>query len=1038
MNLAALSIKRPIFITCLFFLTILVGFISFKKLGVDLFPNITFPVVGIITTYPGAGPLEIETLVSKPIEDVLSGVSGVKSLKSTNKEGISFVIVEFNLEIDLKYAEQQVRDRLSSVRSKLPEDADDSIIQTFDPADQPIISLSLKANLKPAELYDLADQTIRPLIEQVKDVGKVEVWGGRKREIQVLLDQDQLRRREVSATQVVTQLATSGKNVPAGKLEMTGKESTIRSMGEFQSLKDIEKTLVNFFGNEQPIQIKDVANVVDGLEDETTKTFINGETALTLRVYRRSGSNTIAVVNAIKKRIAKINEDIQFQNEEFSLVTVLDGSKPIYANVIDVTESIALGIILTVLVVFLFLGNIRSTLITSIALPNSLLGTFILMLLAGFTINIMTLLAMSLAVGLLIDDAIVVRENIFRHIELGEKPMIAAAKGTQEVLLAVVATTFVVIAVFGPIAFLKGIVGQFFREFGLTICFAMLISLFDALTMAPMLSAYFAGHTSHSESPGLFGRLAKSSKKLLDRAHRGMENFYGRVLGFTLRNPLLTLFIALMVFVLSFIPLMSVPKTFLPPVDNGEFVVKMDMPAGTDLDTMNEVATQLDKDIRKHQEVNLTLLTVGGINGESNEANIYVEMVPYGKRDINTSEFREIVRQDSQKYSHTNPRILDVGAFGEEQPFNLNIVGPDLEELEKISQKVLEKLKTYNDLQDVDVSYRSGKPEFRIVPQPAQAKLLGVNSTVIGQEIRTLVEGTVASVYRENGKEYDIRVRLKDEQKNLKERFSQTFVPNINGRLVRLADVTKPLEIAGPSTINRQDRGRYVQISAGLNPDGKGLGQVIKDIQKMFSSKEVELPKGVKYEFWGQAQDFQDLMSNMVFALLVAIMLIYMVLASLYESFITPLTIMLVLPLAICGAFYALAITGKSFDIFSIIGGIMLLGIATKNSILLVDYTNQLLAEGKDLKSAIIHAGKTRLRPILMTSVALIAGMLPVAIGLNEASRQRTSMGVAVIGGLISSTILSLVVVPASYAYMERLRTWVKRMFDKVSTTKIT
>jgi HAE1 family hydrophobic/amphiphilic exporter-1 len=1037
MNLADLSIKRPVFISCVFVLMLVVGGLSFGKLGVDLFPNVTFPVIGITTTYPGAGPLEIETLVSKPIEDSLSGLSGIKSLKSINKESISQVIIEFTLETDLQYAEQQVRDRLTSVKSKMPDDAEDYIVQSFDPSDQPILSLSIKADLGPAELYDLADQTLRPLIEQVKDVGVVQVVGGRKREVQVLMDQNLLTRRQVSGTQIVNQLAIAGKNVPGGKLENAGTESTIRSMGEFQNLKDIEKTLVNFYGNEQPIQVKDVAQVVDGLEEEKTRMFINGEPTLTLQVYRRSGSNTIAVVQAVKKRVEKINTDLGHQYKNFNVGIVRDDSKPIYANVLDVTESITLGIILTIVVVFLFLGNIRSTVITGVALPNSLLGTFILMAMAGFTINIMTLLAMSLAVGLLIDDAIVVRENIFRHIELGEKPMIAASKGTKEVTLAVVATTFVVISVFGPIAFLKGIVGQFFREFGLTICFAMLISLLDALTMAPMLSAYFAGNL-HAKPKTFIGRWLKAGTDLFDRAHHAIENFYEHVIKFTLRRPIMTLFSSLVIFIASFFALSTVPMTFLPAADVGEFVVKLDLPAGTDLETMSKVAESLDQDIRKHKEVRITLTAIGGANGESNEANVYVDMVPYKERKhMNTSQFREIVRELGKKYAHANPRILDVGAFGEEQPFNLNIVGSELEQIEAVSREIVEKIKDHQDLKDVDMSYRAGKPEFRIAPDAARSKLLGINSTLIGQEMRTLVEGTVPAVFREHGKEYDIRVKLREDQKNIKERYNQIYVPNINGRMVKLADVAKPQEVSGPSTINRQDRGRYIQISAGLNPDGKGgLGQVIQDIDKMISTGEVKLPQGVKYEYWGQAQDFQELGQNMMIALILAVLFIYLVLASLYESFITPLTIMLVLPLAVCGAFYGLAIMRSSLDIFSIIGCILLLGIATKNSILLVDYTSQLTKEGMDLSSAIIKAGRTRLRPILMTSIALIAGMLPVAIGLNEASRQRTSMGIAIIGGLISSTVLSLVVVPASYAYMERLRGFITRLFNKVSTTQ--
>lgn len=1035
MNIAKLSINRPVFIACVFFLMIIVGILSFQKLGVDLFPDVEFPVIIITTTYPGTGPLEIETLVTKPIEDGMSGLAGIKSLKSTNKEGVSLIIIEFTLETNLQYAEQQVRDRLGTVRSKLPDDVDEPIIQTFDPSDQPILSLSLKADLKPGELFDLADQDIRPLVEQVKDVGRVEVVGGRKREIQILLNQDKLKNRELSATQIVNQLAIAGKNVPGGKLTTGGKESTIRSIGEFQNLKDIEKTIVNFYGNEQPTQVKDIAKVVDGLEEEKTRTYVSGEQALSLQVYRRSGSNTIAVASAVKKRIEKINQDFKDQYKNFAIDIVRDGTKPIYANVIDVTESISMGIILTVLVVFVFLGNVRSTIITGIALPNSLIGTFILMAAAGFTINIMTLLAMSLAVGLLIDDAIVVRENIFRHIELGEKPILAAEIGTKEVTLAVIATTMVVISVFGPVAFLKGTVGQFFKEFGLTICFAMLISLFDALTMAPMLSAYFAGKVNNNPKT-FFGKLSRSLLNAIDRAHTGVENFYEWLLEKVLRRPIPTLFISFMIFILSFLTFAKIPFTFISANDIGEFAVKLDLPAGTDLIGMDELTTKLDQQIRKHPEVRLTFAAVGGQNGEPNEATIYVELVDSKQRTMNTSQFKDIIRKESEPFKEANPRIMDVDAFGAEQPFNLNIVGANLEQIRDIANQVFQKIKNDPNLKDVDISYREGKPEFRVVAK-SESRELGINSTVIGMELRTLVEGSVPAVFRENGKEYDVRVRLEDDQKNLKNRFSKTYVPNINQRLVRLTDVANPVEVTGPSSIFRQDRGRYIQISAGEAPGGKGMNQIINDINMLFKNGTVKLPPGVKYEFWGQAQDFQDLNKNMLVALVLAVLFIYLVLASLYESFITPLTIMLVLPLAACGAFYALFITNTALDIFSMIGCIMLLGIATKNSILLVDYTNHLYhKEGKDLRTAIIQASKTRLRPILMTSIALIAGMLPVAIGLNEASRQRTSMGISVIGGLITSTLLSLVVIPASYEAMENFRLWVTKIFNKVSTNK--
>ena len=1033
MNLPDLAIKRPIFITCMFSLVLVLGFMSLNKLGVDLFPNVTFPVIVVTTPYPGAGPNEVETLISKPLEDSLGTLNGLKSLKSVNADGVSTVIAEFSLETDFKYAEQQLRDRVSSLRAKMPSDSKDPNIKTIDPADQPIVVLALSAKLGTGELFDLADNDLRPLLEQVTDVGFVDITGGRKREIEVLLDRDKLKEKAVSATQVSNQIAAAGKNIPAGKSRGSGKEADVRTLGEFESVQDIGRTLINFYGNETPVRVSSVGEVVDSLEEEKTRTFVNGHQGLSLRVYRRSGANTIAVVNATKKRVAKINSDFAARYPGFELAIVRDGGKPIQANVDDVTESILIGIVLTVLVVFFFLGSARSTLITGIALPNSLLGAFILMAMAGFTINIMTMLALSLAVGLLIDDAIVVRENIFRHIELGETPMVAASVGAQEVTLAVVATTMTVIAVFGPVAFLSGIVGQFFKQFGLTVCFAMLISLMDSLTMAPMLSAYFAGNI-HAKSTGPLGRAADVMLGAFDRFQTNLETKYVKTLKFTMDRPFLILGGAFMIFVLSFFAFATVPKTFVPAADNGEFSVSLDMPPGTDLESMAVVASGVEKDLRTHPEVLKTVLTVGGQNGEANAADIFVQLVPAKERKVNTSGIKELARLDLKKYPQANSKVQDIsGVGGAQAAFNVNIIGAELKDIEKVSTELFAKLKGHPDLKDVDISYRPGKPEFRVSLDKARGENLGVSTTVLGQELRTLIQGSVPAVYREKGQEYDIRVRLKDEQKNLKENFSKTFVPNINNRLIRLSDVARPIEAEGPSTIYRQDRGRYIQVSADLNPKGNGMGQVLKDVKSLLTSGEIQMPPGVHFEFVGQAQDFQDLGHNMMIAAGLSVLFIFLVLASLYESFITPLAIMLVLPLAACGAFYALAITRASFDIFSMIGCIMLLGIATKNSILLVDATNQLISEGVEMREAIIQAGKTRLRPIIMTSVALIAGMLPVAIGLNEASKQRTSMGISIIGGLISSTVLTLVVVPAAYAYVEKLRRFVMSIYSRMS-----
>lgn len=1032
MSLAETSIKRPVFLTSVVLLMLAVGYLSLRSLPVDLFPNITFPVVTVSTPYPGAGPAEMETLVSKVLEEEMSTVPGIKRLRSDSKEGISVVIAEFNLETDVKYAEQQVKDRVAAAKRKLPADIKEPVIRRIDPADQPVLILALEApGLRADKLYELADTRVKPKLEQVNQVGLVDIVGGRKREVRIDLDQKKLKSYELSATMVANRLAASGQNIPVGKFSETGKENVFRTVGEFKSLKDIEQTIVNFLGNDVPVTVSQIGQVYDGLQDEKNRYFLNGSQGISLYVFRQSGANTVKVAREVMKAIDRINEEFKGAGEASKLTVVRDGARAIRVNVQDVYESIILGVILTIFVVYLFLGNFRSTIITGLALPNSLLGAFVLMALAGFTVNVMTLLALSLAVGLLVDDAIVVRENIFRHIEAGEKPRDAALNGTVEVTMAVVATTAVVIAVFGPVGFLKGVVGQFFREFGLTICFAMAISLFDALTMAPMLSAYFAGKAHGAPGTGgnliyryTFGPLVRGFARGQDK----LEDWYEGLLKWiirTRRNSFIAVAVSFGVFVGSlFILGKFVAKTFLSPQDFGEFVVAMDLPPGTSLDQMGKVAAEVEGSVRAKPEVALTSMSVGGRDGQPNVAEIFVNLVPSKKRSMNTSEFKEYLRGELKPFAFANPIVKDLDIVaGGQRPFNVSIIGPDLKQLEKVSQALFEKLRVHPALKDAEISYRPGKPEVQFVVDRQKAERLGVSTNLVGFELRTLVEGATPAVFRQNGEEYDIRVRLQENERNLPKAFESTYVPNINMSLLRLSDVAQMVSTEGPASISRQDRGRYINIGADIAAKGPGMNAAIVDINRMLTT-DMKLPEGMRYNFVGQAESFKELIENMVTALVLGILFIYFVLASLYESFVTPFAIMVVLPLAVAGAFLGLFVTGKALDLNSMIGCILLIGIASKNSILLVDYANQRVREGVDRGQAMLEAGRARLRPILMTTVALIAGMLPIAIGLNEASRQRTSMGVAIIGGLISSTLLSLIVVPATYGFIDRFRVW--------------
>ena len=1035
MNIAELSIKRPIFITCIGTLVMILGFLSLKKLPIDLFPDVTFPVVTVTTIYPGAGPAEVETLVSKVYEEEFSNVPGIKKISSQNLESVSVIIVEFNFDTDIKYAEQQIREKVSTAKKKLPNEIEEPTIRRIDPADQPIITIAIQSKLPDGELYKIVDKQIKPKFEQVNQVGLVEIQGGRKREIKVELDRNKLKARELSASQVTSRLQISGMNIPAGKVSNNSDDTVFRTLGEFKSLDEIGKTIVNFIGNDIPVTVADVGTVTDSLKDRKNYGYYNGQNAILLNVYKQSGSNTMAVAENLKKKVATVNEYLKTEKLDIDLHIVRDGGIMIKANVDDVYETIIIGIILTIIVVFFFLGSARSTFITGLALPNSLLGSFILLSAAGFSINIMTLLALSLAVGLLIDDAIVVRENIFRHMEMGEKPIDAAIKGTNEVMLAVIATTLAVIAVFGPIAFLSGVVGQFFRQFGLTVVFALIISLFDAVTMAPMLSAYFAGKMHDHNAPKKEGFYDLTLGKLVQQFNRfqdWLESIYVSVLHFTLKRPIAVLVASFLIFISSFAALKYVPKTFLPPQDQGEFSVSVELKPGASLEAMNKLALEVDQVIRNNKEVNFTVLTVGDKNEQPNKADFYVRLVPSKQRKMNTSAFKDMLRGQLKPFAHALPQVKDLdNVGGGQRPFNVNIVGEDMKEIEKYANMLFAKLKNHPALTDVDLTYRPGKPEFQVVPDRLKAEKLGISTSMMGAELRTQIEGSTPAVFREEGEEYDIRVRLKEDQRNLKEAYHTTYVPNINYSLIKLDSISKPNETTGPANITRQDRGRYIQISADIAPGGPGMGGVMADI-KTWMETDIKMPPNMKYQFVGQAENFGELIQSMIMAMFLGIMFIYFVLASLYESFITPFTIMLVIPLAACGAFFALALTGASLDLFSMIGCIMLIGVASKNSILLVDYTHQQVEKGMSMYDAIIEAGKSRLRPILMTSFALIAGMVPLAIGLNEASKQRTSMGIAVIGGLITSTILTLVVIPAAYTYIERFRIWSSGLMKRI------
>jgi HAE1 family hydrophobic/amphiphilic exporter-1 len=700
-----------------------VGWVSFKGLSVDLFPEVNIPVVSVVTVYPGAGPAEIETLVTKPIEDEVSAISGLKRLNSKSLEGVSQVVAEFKQGVDVKYAEQQIRDKVSMAKAKIPTEAKEPLIRKFDPSDQPILTLAITApNLNQAELYDLADQIVKPRLEQVNNVGTIEIIGGRKREIHVTLDRNKLHDRAMSVSQVAGQIGASGENIPTGKVNTGTNETVFRSLGEFGSVKEIEATLVNLYGNDASTRIADIGRVDDTLEDEKTRAFLGDKRSLFIDVFRQSGSNTIAVVDDVKKQVIKLQTELSTAASPADIQVIKDGSVKIRDNVADVYETIFIGLILTIITVFFFLGNARSTLITGVSLPVSLIGSFILMKLGNFSINIVSLLALTLAIGLLIDDAIVVIENIFRRMELGEDAKTASDKGTAEIQLSVFAITLVVIAVFGPVAFMSGIVGQFLKQFGLTIAFSMAISLFVALTLIPMLTAYFGGGGHGAHAPGeksnpIYDWTLGRAVKAFDRFQTSLENGYVKVLQFTVKKPLVVLAASFLVFALSIYSVTKVPGTFVPEEDNGEMTVTLDMAPGTNLDGLEKVAKQVQGVIQTQPEFAFLSLTVGGRNGEANKGEFYVKLKPGKERKGTTTEaFKNRLRGLLTPYAEARPAVRKYDPSGgmQTQPITLDLIGTDQKQLEEYTTKLLEKFHEDKRMVDIDSTYRPGKPEVQI------------------------------------------------------------------------------------------------------------------------------------------------------------------------------------------------------------------------------------------------------------------------------------------------------------------------------------
>ena len=1018
MYLSDLSIKQPVFAAMVMVGLVVLGIFSYRELATDLFPNVDFPVVTVRTLYPGVSPETVETEVTKRIEEAINPIEGVRHISSITSEGFSSVVVEFHLGTNIYSASQDVRSKVSALRRDFPTGVEDPVIERLDPADLPILSLSVRSEqLDPKQLTSLIEKVISKRLENIEGVGSLEIVGGQRREIQILVDQDRLKRYNLTVSDVVLALRRENLEVPAGKIEHGRIEELVRVDGKFASA-DLFSSLIVKTIRGVPVYLHEVASVVDGYEEQRTLALINGERALALQIRKQSGGNTVSVAEAVKDAIPGLNREFAGRAQ---ITVVKDNSTFIRDAVHDVRTTLILGAIFTVMVVFVFLNSWRSTVIIGLTLPVSIISAFIVMRLLGFTLNILTLMGLSLAVGLLIDDAIVVRENIVRHMQHGRGHYEAARIGTSEIGLAVMATTFSIIAVFVPVAFMKGIVGRFFYEFGITVAFAVLVSLFVSFTLDPMLSSRWYDPAIASGRRRGLGQLLE----VFDRQFERLHGVYERSIGFSLRHRFSVLSIAFVLFVAALAMFPRLGSTFMPDFDRGEFQVGFKSAPGTSLEQTENIAGDLIRIIGRQQGIAYTFTAIGaGASGSLNEGSIYVKLKPKSERQLSDYQLRSRLRAEFASYGLAKTSVEEVNDMGDAKPIQISVRGPDLAELDRISTEIANMAASVPGAADVDRSLDRDKPEVRIRIDRRLAADLGINLDSVAVTLRALLNGEVATQFEDpDGDAYDVRVRLNARQRQALEEINEVDVlsskKDSQGKdmLIPVGQIASFQRSTSSSQIRRYDLIREVRISA--NTAGRPMGDVVNDI-RMHGAR-FQLPAGFEILYTGEAEDMRESFGYIYDALILAVVFIYLILASQFGSFTHPLAIMLSLPLSLIGVVGLLLATGDTLNIMSMIGLILLMRLVTKNAILLIDYTNKLRRGGMPRDEALGKAGNTRLRPIVMTTLAMIFGMLPLAFQIGAGSEIRAPMARAVIGGLITSTLLTLLAVPVVYSLLDDL-----------------
>jgi multidrug efflux pump len=1015
MNITEVCVKKPVFAWMLMAATVVFGLVAASRIGISQFPDVDFPTINVSVTWEGAAPEVMENDVVETLEEALVQVEGVKSITSVSRQGSASITLELDLARSVDLALQDVQTKVSQAQRRLPRDLDPPIIAKTNPEDQPIMWLSLFGPYPQRVLSDFARYRLKEKLQTIPGIGEIMMGGALERNVRIWLDAARLDEKGLTVQDVIIALQREHIELPAGRLETTGREVNIRVLGEAVDLETFQHIVIREVAG-SPTYLSDVALVEDGFEDVRRMARVDGVPAQGMGIKKQRGANAVAVAKEVKKALVELQKTLP---EGMTVGINFDSTQFIEDSVQEIQLELLLSVLLTALVCWMFLGSFSSTLNVVLAIPMSLLGTVAVIYFLGFTFNTFTLLALALAVGIVVDDAIMVMENIFRHAEAGGKNLVQASlEGTREITFAALAATLAVVAIFIPVVFISGVIGRFFLQFGITLCLAVLFSYVEAITLAPSRCAQFLRTSREGRS-----RLGM----LVDRSFSWLSQKYAAVLKRGLKRPGLVLVLAVILFIGALALMKSLPSEFVPSQDISRMFIRMQTAVGSDINETDKLIQQAEDMIAAHPEVQQRFVILGGMGSSQgvNSAFMFITLVPPGKRKLSQDQFTMILRRELNSLPGVRAVIQDMSQRGFTAqrgfPVEFSVRGPDWNQLVTQSQEIIRKLDASGLVVDLDSDYQLGMPELRIQPERSRSADIGVSIDDVATTLNALVGGIRVGKYSSGGRRIDVRLKLLASQRSRPEDLARLQVRTRSGELVPISALVSYKEEPALQGISRRDRERAITVFANPAP-GHSQDEALKLVEELSS----QLPLGYRAVLGGASVAFRESMGSLLFALWMGILIAYMILASQFNSFLHPITVLTILPLSVVGAVIALIFAGQSLNIFSMIGLLLLLGIVKKNSIILVDYANQFREKGMEAREAMEKAGPIRLRPILMTAIATLMAAIPPALGLGPGSEIRAPMAIAVIGGLVLSTVLSLLVVPAFYVTSDRLASRLK------------